>query len=63
MHGGGASTVGAFRQSETAVGGALRGPPGRKRSLAVVFVVDVGVVGYLVGTGVGLSPDLRERRE
>jgi len=52
-----------FRQSETAVETAIEKAASEKALLLVVFVVDVNVARYLVGTDVGLFPDLRKRCE
>ncbi len=52
-----------FRQSETAVEAAIERAASEKALLVVAFVVDVNVARYLLGSDVGVFPDLKERCE
>ena len=51
-----------FRQSDKAVGLAIK-RAAEAGELIIVFVVDVNVARYLLGTDVGFFPDLRDRCE
>lgn len=51
-----------FRRSDSAVELAIE-KAAETKTLVVAFVVDVNVARYLVGTDVGLFPDLRDRCE
>lgn len=52
-----------FRRSEAAVETAIERTRGEEALLVVAFVVDVNVARYLVGTDVGLFPDVWETCE